>query len=295
MNPLEISLDQMALFVALVHHRSFSQTAEQLNIPQSSLSRKINELEQSLGLKLLHRTTRKMELTEAGRFYFERASAIIAEAECTHQELNGMKMSPEGILKMSVPPEFAQEWLALWLPEFYARYPKISLEIDVSPQKANLLGDVDLVIRAGEPSEGHYIAHRLMMVDFHLYASKNYLNQYGIPKTPHDLLNHRCLVFQGVNEWALWRQRDSVVLSVGANPFYFYQSNNYGLLARLAEQGLGVALLPEVALGREIRLERVLVDWQGQSVPISVLTATRLLPLKVKCMMDFLKEKMGVV
>lgn len=283
-----ISLDKMALFVALVQNSSFSKAAQQLNVPQSSLSRKINELEDELGLRLLHRTTRKMTLTEAGQFYFERAAAIVAEADCTHQLLNGMKIQPEGVLKMSVPVEFAHEGLAVWLPEFRARYPKIALQIDVSPHKADLMGNgADLAVRAGEIDEGHLIAHRLMTVNFYLYASEFYLEKHGWPRQVADLRHHVCLAFQDTKQWIVLRgeQRETVPIVAP------YQSNSFTLLLKWAQQGMGVALLPEMVAPDDGSVVRVLPDWAGQPVPISILTTTRLLPIKVKCMVDFLKEK----
>lgn len=283
-----ISLDQMAMFVALVQNGSFSKTAEKLNLPQSTLSRKINELENSLGLKLLHRTTRKMDLTEAGQFYFERAAVIVAEAELTHQTLHGMKIQPEGVLKISAPVEFAHEWLAAWLPEFRARYPKINLQIDVSPHKADLMGqDVDLAIRAGEIGEANFIAQKLMTVNFYLYASKSYLQKHGEPRCPDELAQHVCVAFWGGKAWVLQRGAEQFVVPVDGAP----QSNSFTLLLKWAQQGWGVALLPEMVVPNDGSVQRILPDWQGQSVPISILTATRLLPLKVKCMVDFLKEK----
>lgn len=278
----------MALFVALVQHGSFSKTAESLNLPQSTLSRKINELESELGLTLLHRTTRKMALTEAGQFYFERASIIITEAECTHQALFGMKVQPEGVLKMSVTVEFAHEWLVKWLPEFQSRYPNIQLQIDVSPHKADLMAhDVDLAIRAGEISESHYIAQPLMSVNFYLYASPDYLVQHGCPTSPQALSQHHLLPFLGAKQWVLCRHKQRVLVPLHLT----YQSNSFSLLKNWVQQGLGIAMLPEMIVPQNDSLQRILPDWQGQSAPISILTATRLLPLKVKCMVDFLKEK----
>lgn len=287
-----ISLDQMALFVALVQNGSFSKTAEILNMPQSTLSRKINELEKNLGLRLLHRTTRKMDLTEAGQFYFDRAMAIVNEAECTHQMLNGMKIQPDGLLKMSVPVEFAHDWLAQWLPEFRLRYPKIRVQIDVSPHKADLMGNnVDLAVRAGEIHEPHLIAHKLMSVNFYLYASKSYLQQYGHPASVSDVAHGDCLAFQGVKQWTLWRNRQCESVAIDAA----YQSNSFTLLMKWAQQGMGVVLLPEmvVAGGDAVLLERVLPEWSGSTVSFSILTATRLLPIKVRCMVDFLREKVA--
>lgn len=277
-------LEQMALFVAVIKNKSFSKTAQNLNIPQSTLSRKINELENHLGLKLIHRTTRKLELTEAGQFYFERAVAIVEETERTHQAMNGLKIEPKGVLKLSVNNEIA-DWLMTILPKFHQKYPMIQLHIDVSAHKTDLLtGGVDMVIRAGTPKEGHYIVHPLTHTALNLFAAQSYLDTFGIPKTPDELTEHYGLAFMGVSSWTL----SCGTKTLNTHPKMLYHSNSFRLLGGLARQGLGLALLPNITNNTD--LVQVLPDWQGESVPIVILTATRLLPIKVRYMIDFLKE-----
>ncbi|MFA9485529.1 MULTISPECIES: LysR family transcriptional regulator [unclassified Moraxella] len=284
-NPQQLA--NLVLFVAVVKNKSFSKTAQTLNIPQSTLSRKINELENHLGLKLIHRTTRKLELTEAGLFYFERTTAIVDEINRTHQAMNGLKIEPKGVLKLSVNNEIA-DWLMTILPKFYQKYPKIQLHIDVSAQKTDLLaGGVDMAIRAGIPKENHYIVHPLSQSSLRLFASKAYLDKLGTPKTPDELAHHHGLAFLGVLDWEL--SCDTQVLTT--HPKMLYHSNSFRLLSGLAKQGLGIALLPNIAADTE--LIPVLPDWQGKPVPIIILTATRLLPIKVRYMIDFLKENVG--
>lgn len=280
----------MALFVAVVKNQSFSKTADQLNIAQSSLSRKISELESHLGVKLIHRTTRKLQLTEFGQFYFDKAIAIVDEFERTHDELSLLQTEPAGVLKMSVLSEFALQWLTALLPKFYEKYPKIALQIDVSPHKVDLLGgQVDMVVRAGLPNEPTYIAHSLTEVQFFVYASNIYLQKFGNPTIPDALSQHFCLAFTGQTTWQLTQGTQAQTFAINA----LYQSNSFEFLKNLTVQGLGISLLPTLSnMGKtHTDLVRILPDWQGVSAPIVILTATRLLPIKVRCMVDFLKEQ----
>lgn len=281
-------VEHMTLFVAVVKNKSFSKTALQFDIAQSSLSRKINELETHLGLKLIHRTTRKLELTEAGQFYFERAVAIVDETERTHQAMSGLKLEPEGMLKLSVNNEIG-EWLTEILPTFYQKYPKIRLHIDVSAHKTDLLtGGVDMVVRAGTPTEGHYIVHPLTYASLSLYASHDYLDKFGTPSSPDELDSHRLIGFTGVPTLTLQNGDKKTVIG----PTFLYQSNSFHLLASLAHKAFGIALLPNISKGTK-GLVQVLPDWQENDTPIVILTATRLLPIKVRCMIEFLQENVG--
>lgn len=284
--------DHMALFVAVVQQGGFSKAAAHLGMPQSSLSRKISELEQHFGTKLLHRSTRRLQLSEAGQRYYARAAAIVAEAAHTHERLLDEQAEPRGELKLSVLSEFALEWLYALLPEFHRRYPQIDLHIDVSAHKADLLGgQADLAVRAGQAHASAYIARPLLEARFYLYAAPEYLRRHGRPQQPQDLAQHRCLGFSGQQSWRLHRAEETQDCPIHA----FYQSNSYALLNKLAQQGMGIALLPDLrneAQGSG-RLIRVLPDWQGSSVPIVILTATRLLPAKVRCMVEFLREQVA--
>nr|WP_298641644.1 LysR family transcriptional regulator [uncultured Cardiobacterium sp.] len=164
--------NDMTLFVAVAEALSFSRAAEKLHLPQSTLSRRISALEKALGLQLLQRTTRRIELTEAGRHFYERARTIGEEAARLFAEPDGNPQQPAGLLRLSLPVDFAYRWLAPRLPAFTARYPAIRLQLDVSPQRVDLFRDpVDAVIRAGEPLDERLIARPLMHLPRYLYAA----------------------------------------------------------------------------------------------------------------------------
>jgi len=166
----------MALFVEVVKARSFRRAAETIGMPNSTLSRRISDLEKAIGLRLLHRTTRKIELTEAGQLYFERCKPIVDEARLAHEQLGEMVAQPSGVLRVSLPVDFATAFLAPKMAEFSRRYPGISFEFDLTPRRVDLVTEpIDVAIRMGELPDSSLIARQLAIIPRHLYASPRYL------------------------------------------------------------------------------------------------------------------------
>lgn len=177
-------LNDMALFVEVVKARSFRKAAETIGMPNSTLSRRISVLEKAIGLRLLHRTTRKIEPTEAGQIYFERCRRIVDEARLAHEQLGEMLAQPSGLLRVSLPVDFANTYLAPLITEFARRYPGISFEFDLTPRRVDLVSEpFDLAIRMGEPEPSHMIARPLAYLSPYLYASPRYLELNGANRT----------------------------------------------------------------------------------------------------------------
>ena len=148
------ALGNMALFVEIATAGGFRAAAERLKIANSTLSRRIGDLERDLGLRLFNRTTRRVELTEAGRLYFERCRRIIDEARLAHEELSGMVSQPSGLIRASVPVDFTLIYLGDILGDFMRLYPGIRLDLDVTPRQSDLISEpIDLTIRIGEPKD----------------------------------------------------------------------------------------------------------------------------------------------
>ena len=279
----------MRAFVAVAEALGFSRAAEKLHLPQSTLSRRISALEKALGLQLLQRTTRRIELTEAGRHFYERARTIGEEAARLFAAPDGNPQQPAGLLRLSLPVDFAYRWLAPRLPAFTARYPEIRLQLDVSPQRVDLFRDpVDAVIRAGEPLDERLIARPLMHLPRYLYAAPAYLAAHGEVPQPADLARHRCLHrclgFPQEESWTLHHtdgRRATVAIDAP------YCANSPGLLQRLAVAGMGIVILPPPAADG---LQRILPGWAADGITIHALTATRLLPAWVQCFLDFARE-----
>ena len=166
-------LDEMALFVAVARAGSFTQAAQSLEMPKSTLSARISRLEQRMGLPLLKRSTRKVELTKAGRLYFNRADALVSEAGLLHEQLGHLLREPQGLLRLSVPVDFAHEFIAPYLGEFCERFPLIRLSFDVTPRKVNLISErFDVAIRAGKQPDSGLVQRLLAMFSGGLYAPR---------------------------------------------------------------------------------------------------------------------------
>ncbi|MFN3356805.1 MAG: LysR substrate-binding domain-containing protein [Pseudomonas sp.] len=287
-------LNDMALFVEVVKARSFSRAAEALGMPNSTLSRRISELEKGIGLRLLHRTTRKIEPTEAGQLYFERCKRIVDEARLAHEQLGEMLSKPSGVLRASLPVDFAMVYLAPLIAEFSLIYPGITFELDLTPRQVDLVSDpVDVVIRMGEPTHSNLIARKLASMRRALYASPAYLERAGLPAQPVDLAHHQCLRMRGAraHQWALVSGAHTVEVDVGGR----VELNSVGMLRRLATLDMGIALLPEGIAEQDVSsgaLRRVLPDWHGSSVSVYALTETRLLPAKTQRFIEFLRERL---
>ena len=188
-------LSDIALFVEVAKRRSFSRAGEALGIPNSSLSRRISRLEQAVGVTLLHRSSRRVELTELGRKYFDRCEKLVEDAEAAHEQLLRDSASPKGRIRMSVPVDFGLVFIAPALAEFARLYPELAFDVDMSPRRVDLVAErYDLVIRVGELDDSSLlVTRRLATVGVSLYASPAYLQTAGVPQAPADLAGHCCL------------------------------------------------------------------------------------------------------
>lgn len=282
-------LNDMALFVEVAQIRSFRRAADATGVPSSTLSRRISALEKAIGLRLLHRTTRRVELTEAGQIYYERCRRIVDEARIAHEQLGELLAQPSGVLRASLPVDFATNYMAPLVPKFAARYPGISFDFDLTPRRVDLISEpFDVAIRMGELNDSNLIARLLAKLAVHAYASTEYLQRAGTPQHPAELTNHECLGFPKTAVWQLHSDEETLDVEVGGK----VRANSVGMLRRMAALGMGVALLPveiaadDVAAGRLVRL---LTQWQAKSIPVYALTETRLLPAKTQRFIEFLQ------
>lgn len=286
-------LKDMALFVEVCKVMSFRRAAEALDMPSSTLSRRISKLEQDIGLRLLHRTTRKVELTEAGQVYFERCKRIVDEAKLAHEQLGSILEQPTGILRASVPVDFAIIYMAPLMAEFVALYPGIQIELDMTPRQVDLISEnVDVAIRMGVPPDSTLIARKLTQFTAQLFASSNYLAKAGIPEHPSQLKQFECIDFPKVNVWHLQNGEETVDAEVTGR----FKANNVGMIKRLATLDHGIILIPPSSVQDEVKSQQlvpVLSQWQGTPLPVYALTETRLLPAKVRVFIDFFRDKLG--
>jgi DNA-binding transcriptional LysR family regulator len=283
----------MHIFVEVARTKSFSQAAEVLDMTSSTVSRRIAELEDEVGLRLFNRTTRQVELTDAGATYFAKCQSILELAQDAHDELTNIRVKPSGLIRVAMPVEFGTEWLAPLIPEFVLRYPDIQLELTLMPPPLNLLSDsMDIAIVFGLPTEQDAVARKILHTEIALFASPDYLKRRGIPQVPQDLADHECLHYQRGAPWQLFNIND------GRNEIVKVKGqiclNLFTVLGRFAIQGLGIIPWTIEGAADDVanqRLVRILPDWVGSATDWYALTTSRRMPAKVRAFIDYLEEK----
>lgn len=286
-------LNDMALFVDVVKAMSFSGAAQANGVPNATLSRRITMLEKSIGLRLLHRTTRKLELTEAGQLYYERCWRIVKEARIAHEELGQMLAQPTGVLRASLPVDFATVYLAPLITEFADLYPNITFDFDLTPRRVDLVTEpFDVAIRIGEQPDSSLVSRHLATLTSGLYASPGYLTSAGKPAHPHELAKHQCLGFPKSGPWMLHRGGEVAQVSVSGR----FTMNSVGMFRSLAKRDRGLVLLPTEVVAEDVaegQLVAVLPDWRSAPVSVYAMTETRLLPAKTQRFIDFLQARLA--
>ncbi len=291
MKQKSIPLNDMALFVEVGRALNFQKAALVTGIPKSTLSRRINYLEKEIGLRLFNRTTRKIEFTEAGAIYYDQCKPIIEQASLVHEKLCDMFTHPSGVIRASLPVDFTAAYIAPLLPQFCKQYPSITFDLDLSAREVDMVNDYfDLAIRIGEQKDSNLILHLLGKIPLELYASPQYIEQYGEPTSPADLANHECLTII-YNKWELSRNDEIIVF----NPQSKFKLNNLGVLCKLVSLGMGVALIPNHFIRADLergKLIRIMPEWKGMNVPVYAITESKLLPTKTKIFIEYLKQNL---
>lgn len=287
-----LPLNDMMLFVEVVKAKGFIRAAESIGMPASTLSRRISGLEKSIGLRLLNRTTRRVELTEAGQIYFERCKRIVEEATLAHEQLSDIVANPTGVLRVSLPVDFANFYLTELLAEFAEVFPGIQFDFDLTPRLVDLIAEpFDVAIRIGEPAASALIARPLAHLHPLVFASPRYLERNGTPMRPRELIGHECLHMPRATIWRLKSGNQTIQTEVKGR----FTVNSNSMIRGLATLGQGIALMPGQIAADQLangQLVRILPDWQGASIPVYAITETRLLPAKTQRFIEFLQARL---
>ncbi len=290
-------LDEIALFIEVVRKRSFVRAAAQLGVSVSAVSRGVAALEARLGVRLLQRTTRSVGLTEAGAAYFSRCEALLAELESAEAEASALGEALQGRLRVSAPSGLGMTHLVPVLPEFLARHPKLTLDLDLSNRFVDLVEErYDLAIRTGSLRDSRLVARKLGPNRRQLAASRGYLERRGVPRHPRELERHACLVLDITDHpdrWELQRGGEAAPVNV-SGPL---RSNNALALRDACRRGLGIALLPSFALSEDFaagRLVHVLPRWATQEQGIyAIYPGYRFIPAKVRALVDYFAQTLA--
>jgi DNA-binding transcriptional LysR family regulator len=289
--------DDMRSFVRVVEQQGFSAAADSLGLTPSAVSKLVSRLEERLGVRLLHRTTRRLSLTSEGEIYFARARQILADIEEVEAEVAKVRGAPRGRLQVNTSHGFGIHQLAPALPDFLTRYPEIAVELSLTDRMVDPVADhADITIRAGRVTDMTLTARKIAEYERTICASPAYLAARGTPRTPADLARHMCILmtFQSPSRW-VFDARDGPE-NVEIAPRIVTDNGDAAL--RLALEGAGIVRLADVIVGEPIRrglLVPLLTDVHHvERLPLTALylAGRHRLP-KLRVFLDFLIERFG--
>jgi DNA-binding transcriptional LysR family regulator len=283
---------EMAAFAYSVETGGFSAAARKLDLTPSAVSKLITRLEDRLGVRLLHRTTRRLQLTAEGEAFYNRVRPILTAIDDAEAELGVASASPRGLLRMRCGSAFGTHQLTPAIPRFLERYPDIELDLTISDQPPALAEDsFDLTMRIGMPEETSVVVRHICNVERVICAAPSYLERFGTPRTPDDLQQHNCLwitSLPALRRWPFDTDEGIRVVHIDGN----IVANNADTILQLALAGIGITRLTDVIVGAAIGrgdLVPILGDWHHvEPVPLfASYPSSRHLSPKVRAMVDF--------
>ncbi|OTG85372.1 LysR family transcriptional regulator [Acinetobacter sp. ANC 4558] len=288
------SLNGIAFFVQAAEMRSFSEAGRILGVSSSAVGKGIARLEQHLGVRLFHRSTRSITLTAEGSLFLERCRRILCELESAESEICASKKTPQGRIRLSLPIIYM--FVMPVLIQFMRQYPTIELDIDFSDRVVDIIDEgFDIVMRTGELSDSRLRSRLLGHFHLQIVASPEYLTQYGIPETPADLLQHKCLKykFPTTGKFEGW----PLIFSEGDKELILpttMSCNTVAALLDAVQAGLGISCLPDFIVKEFIEQEKLVVVLEQYTVHQGNLSllwpSSKHLTPKLRVFIDFMVE-----
>lgn len=289
-------LQAMEVFVQVVDAGSFTRAAENMQLPKATVSTLVQTLEQTLQVKLLHRTTRQVSVTSDGAAYYERCLRILADVRDAEESLSNNRASPSGRLRVDVATSMANDIIIPALPDFFERYPDIRLDLGCSDRPVDLIEEgVDCAIRGGKLGDSALIARRIGVIHFMTAATPAYLDKHGRPRHPSDLLQHRCINYFSSRtgktmDWDFLRDGESIFLPVPAS----LAVNDSTVHMTAGLRGLGIIQMPGYLLGpmqASGQMEVVLPEWTSEPLPVHIVyPQNRHLSAKVRVFVEWVAD-----
>ncbi|BAN53841.1 MULTISPECIES: LysR family transcriptional regulator [Pseudomonas] len=291
MNPYE----DMRIFAQVMEAGSFTAAADRLGMSKQSVSRRLMQLEERLGVRLLNRSTRRLDATPLGQHYYQSALRLLGEVQQVEHDISGQAQALRGTLRLSAPLSFAMSHLGCLLTEFLQLHPQVDVEVDLSDRAVDLIGEgYDLALRIGALEDSSLIARRIASVERVYCASPAYLQARGVPLKPEDLAGHDCLPY-GHSRQVQWQFRQggkAQAIQVTGR----MRANNGELLRDAAIAGMGVTYLPTFIVGQALadgRLVNVLEEWTPPALQLSaVYPQHRQVARPVQGFVSFLRERL---
>ena len=299
-----MDLETLYLFIEVVQQRSFAKVARARNIDPSSVSRAIARLESELGIRLFQRSTRKLEITEIGEIYFQKIVPLVDELESAQQIAIDTHQKPQGNLRVTASSTFAQQRIVPLLPQLAKLYPDLSIELILTDFYLDLIEErIDVAIRLGTLQDSSYMVKHLRKMKFYICVSSDYLDKYGQPQTPQDIKNHNCLLFPRARHNLDWLFKDETEKITEIKIRGKYLLTNSLAIKQCAIAGMGLALLPDWLVDRELKsgkLIRLFAEYDVTATnfdsSIWLLYPSRAyIPAKTKVFIDYIFDNLGKV
>ena len=285
---------EMKTFAAVVDGGSFVQAADALDMSKPAVSRHVAELEQRLGVRLLHRTTRKLSLTEEGRQFYGRCKTVLADVEVAEEEITAKSIAVKGLIKVNVPVSFGLWELAPLWPDFMGKYPEIDLDITFADRIVDLVEEgYDLAVRIARLPNSSLVSKKLASTRLVLCASPAYLKKHGRPRHPSELMDHTVLSYSLLStgdQWHFEGPQGSVSVTVKPR----MRTNSGDTCVAAARKGKGVVLQPSFMVNADLQsgaLVELMPDYHSIEFGIYAVYPTRQhVSPKVRALIDFLAK-----
>ena len=281
--------DELNAFFAVVEASGFSAAARRIGESQSAISKAVNALEKRLGVALLHRSTRKVTLTDQGRLYYDRMRPLVDEIQVADSELTSTTLEVSGLIRIAAPSTFGRLHVLPLIPGLLARHPGLRIDMVLSDAVRDMVEDrIDLAIRVSPVEEPDSVVRRVAATSLVCAGSRRYFEQHGVPRTPADLADHNCLVYGEMTDWPFVGPQGPFSLPVRGN----LSSNSVETILAGVLAGVGIGMFHRASLVGEFQqsdIVTVLDDFVQQPREVSLIwPKRRFVPTRVRSATDFL-------
>lgn len=295
-----MDLNHVTAFVRVVQDGSFTAAAKALGLPKSSVSRSVAQLEQDLGVRLLHRTTRKLHLTDAGTAFHDRVARALADIDEATSAASDLQRELRGVIRVTAPVDLGVWAVAGIVARFIKKHPTVNVEVRLSSRIVDLVAEgFDLAVRAGKLRDQSLIARRVGNLEMGLYASRRYLARHGHPKSLDEIGNFDCVLLNTENGPMHWRLTDNAGNERTLEPRGAIASDDISFMKKAVLAAGGIALMPMYLCAREEqsgKLVRVLPNWRLTGADLHVVyPSARYVPQRVVAFRDYLVNELSLL